>query len=88
MHCFNLAVTPEAAKNESIAYYVEDDLLLRKWSLPVLAGKDWGVVTQVVVPTLFRHQCVAVVPTKLLGLDTWDHKNVQQGVEPFFCGLN
>ena len=55
-HCFELAISPAAAKEKPIAYFVEDDLLMRKWSMPAAAGMDWGVVTQVVMPTPFRHQ--------------------------------
>ena len=59
-HCFDQAVSPETAKSKSIAYYVEDDLLMRKWSSPAADGLDWGVVSQVVVPTPFRHQVLSL----------------------------
>lgn len=59
-HCFQAAVTPEAAKIRPVAYYVDDGLLMRKWSSPVSAGLDWGVVNQVVVPALYRQQVLSL----------------------------
>lgn len=54
--CFKSTVTPEAAKDRPVAYFVERGLLMRRRSLPVAAGVDWSVVTQVVVPTPYRQQ--------------------------------
>ena len=58
--CFKSALSPEAVHSEPVAYYVEEGLLMRKWSSPVAAGLDWGVVTQVVVPSPHRQQVLSL----------------------------
>lgn len=58
--CFKSAVSCEAVHSQPVDYYVEEGLLMRKWSSPVSAGLDWGVVTQVVVPSPYRQQVLSL----------------------------
>lgn len=73
-YCFELAVTQKLLR-----------INLTLIMLKVVYCLDWGVVTQAVVPTPFRHQVL------LLAHEThWSvnfHKNLKQVVEAFF-GLN
>ena len=48
--CFSKVVGNSNATDERIAYYMEEDLLMRKWSPSVAADAEWSVVCQVVVP--------------------------------------
>ncbi len=48
--CFSAAVSVERTQQRKFAYFVEDGLLMRKWS-PVMADDpEWSVVYQVVIP--------------------------------------
>ena len=58
--CLASAVTPEIAASKTVVYYVENGLLMRKWSSSAMAGLDWGEVNQVVIPTPFRRQVLTL----------------------------
>lgn len=58
--CFDAAVTPEAAKTRPVAYVVENELLMRKWTSPVAAGMEWGVTYQIVVPLVYHLQVLSL----------------------------
>lgn len=58
--CFDAAVTPEAAKKMTVAYFVDNGMLIRKWSSPVAAGMEWGVTYQIVVPVAYRPQVLSL----------------------------
>ena len=58
--CFSKVVGNSSAADERIAYYMEEDLLMRKWSPSVAADAEWGVVSQVVVPAEYRTHVLSV----------------------------
>ncbi len=48
--CFSAAVSVERAQQRKSVYFLEDGLLMRKWS-PVMADDpEWSAVYQVVIP--------------------------------------
>ncbi len=51
--CFAAVVSED--KNSDIPYYyIDDGILMRKWSPPLAEKADWGVVAQIVVPACYR----------------------------------
>ena len=48
--CFSKVVCNSNTTDKWIAYYMQEDLLMRKWSPSVAADAEWSVVCQVVVP--------------------------------------
>ena len=58
--CFSKVVSNSNATDERIAYYIEEDLLMRKWSPSVAADAEWSVVCQVVVPAEYRTHVLSV----------------------------
>lgn len=48
------------AETESIAFYLHDNLLMRKWCPAVLPGVHWNVTEQVVVPAPFRSHILSI----------------------------
>lgn len=54
--CFNSAVRQEVVKEEKVAYFIDDGLLMRKWCSNDDAEGDWSSVFQIVVPVVYRTQ--------------------------------
>jgi len=49
------ALSEEEAKHVPVCYYIQDQVLMRKWRPPqVPANENWKVVNQVVVPKVYR----------------------------------
>ena len=57
---FDLVANPEACKTKSAVFFLDDALLMRRWSCPATEGMDWGVVNQVVVRAAYRNQVLAL----------------------------
>ncbi len=58
--CFSAAVSVERTQQIKFAYFVEDGLLMRKWS-PVMADDpEWSVIYQVVIPECYREQVLSL----------------------------
>lgn len=58
--CFSAAVSVERAQQRKSAYFLEDGLLMRKWS-PIMADDpEWSVVYQVVIPECYRQQVLSL----------------------------
>lgn len=57
--CFTTAVKQSALPKHSVAYYFEEEVLMRKWS-PPKAEEDWSTVYQVVVPKPYRLHALSV----------------------------
>ncbi len=57
--CFATAVKQSVLSKHSVAYYCEEEVLMRKWS-PPKAEEDWNTVYQVVVPEPYRLQVLSV----------------------------
>ena len=57
---FELVANTEASKTKSLVFFLDNDLLMRRWSCPAAYGMDWGVVNQVVVPAAYRNQVLAL----------------------------
>lgn len=53
---FNQAVAPEAIKENPVAYFLDNGVLMRKWCPRSQEAVVWGSVYQVVVPTGYRRQ--------------------------------
>ncbi len=58
-HCVEATVELTDLSEDPVAYYFEDDVLMRKWS-PRHAKNDWSTVFQVVVPKPYREQVLSV----------------------------
>ena len=58
--CFKMVVSVEAVKEKSVAYFLENGLLLRKLSSAIMEGMEWGVVYQIVVPTGYRQSVLSL----------------------------
>ena len=58
--CFKELMTSDAIQSEQVGYYLDNDILMRKWSPLVDAGLEWSAVFQIVVPTAFRQQVLSV----------------------------
>ncbi|KAK7909313.1 hypothetical protein WMY93_013997 [Mugilogobius chulae] len=58
---FESAVTESELSNMSSGYYIKNDILFRRWTPPYASPKDeWSVVSQVVVPSKFRHEVLSL----------------------------
>ncbi len=58
--CFSAAVSVERAQQRKSVYFLEDGLLMRKWS-PVMADEpEWSAVYQVVIPECYRQQVLSL----------------------------
>ena len=53
-------MSADRAKGEKIAYIIEKDILLRKWSPSLTADADWSVAYQVVVPAGYRQHVLSI----------------------------
>ena len=42
--CFEMVVKPEMLKEKLVAYFVDDGMLMRKWSSSLIKGAEWGAV--------------------------------------------
>ncbi|XP_043968384.1 uncharacterized protein LOC122828679 isoform X1 [Gambusia affinis] len=58
LKCHSSVLTQEEAQGKKVAYMVDDGLLLRRWAGENL--EDWSTVYQVVVPTRYRMQVLAL----------------------------
>lgn len=52
--CLSTVVTREQAEAQAVAYFVEEGLLLRKWTPGKGVEDSWSSVFQIVVPHSFR----------------------------------
>ncbi len=50
--CFNSIVSPDKVSKEKVVYFVENDLLMRKWCSNTETDADWNVMYQIVIPCL------------------------------------
>lgn len=57
---FSAVVAPEKIKEKSVSYFLDDGLLLRKWSPATSSDSEWGTVYQLVLPDVYRHQVMAL----------------------------
>ncbi|XDV36854.1 hypothetical protein PO909_006570 [Leuciscus waleckii] len=51
---FNSAVSLDVVKDKKFAYFIDKDLLMRKWCSHADENSDWNVVYQIVVPFSYR----------------------------------
>ena len=58
--CFDAALAPESAKNKESDYFVENDLLMRRWKSRAEFNNDWTNVFQIVVPTPYRQSVLSL----------------------------
>lgn len=58
-HCIAVTVEPSVLLEHPVAYYLEDGVLMRKWT-PRHAENEWSSVFQVVVPKSYREQVMSV----------------------------
>ena len=58
--CFEQVVSDDKARGEKVAYVLDTEILVRKWSLTATAEADWSVVHQVVVPVPYRQHVLSV----------------------------
>uniref|UniRef100_A0AAQ4PM80 Gypsy retrotransposon integrase-like protein 1 n=1 Tax=Gasterosteus aculeatus aculeatus TaxID=481459 RepID=A0AAQ4PM80_GASAC len=58
--CFAAALAPESAKNKEIDYFMENDLLMRRWKSRVDLDNGRSNVSQIVVPTQYRQSVLSL----------------------------
>uniref|UniRef100_A0A4W5NGU8 Gypsy retrotransposon integrase-like protein 1 n=1 Tax=Hucho hucho TaxID=62062 RepID=A0A4W5NGU8_9TELE len=58
--CFSSVVSLEEVKKKNVAYFIDGNLLMRKWTSHVDAGGDWNAVYQIVIPTAFRQNVLSL----------------------------
>uniref|UniRef100_A0A8K9V3F6 Gypsy retrotransposon integrase-like protein 1 n=1 Tax=Oncorhynchus mykiss TaxID=8022 RepID=A0A8K9V3F6_ONCMY len=58
--CFSSVVSLEEVKKKNVAYFIDGNLLMRKWKSHVDAGGDWNAVYQIVIPTAFRQNVLSL----------------------------
>ena len=63
-NCFAAALAPEKGKNTDVAYFVENDLLMRRWKPRADFENEWNNVVQIVVPTQFRQSVLSLAHEK------------------------
>lgn len=51
--CFDAVLSKEQLKQQPTGYFVEESLLMRKWSSTCEQGADWNTVYQVVIPSVY-----------------------------------
>ncbi len=82
--CFSAAVSVERMQQRKFAYFVEDGLLMRKWS-PVMADDpEWSVVYQVVIPECYREQVLSLAHDHDLSGHLGIKKTYHQVLRHFF----
>lgn len=57
--CFAATVLPEKVQERKTAYYVENDLLMRKWC-STTDDAEWSSVYQIVVPSCYRQHVLSL----------------------------
>lgn len=58
--CLSSVLSQDSAKGKNVAYFLDDGVLMRKWTDPAAEGMDWGACYQVVVPLKFRQQVLSL----------------------------
>ena len=58
--CFAAALAPESAKNKKMDYFMENDLLMRRWKSRSDLDNEWSNVFQIVVPTPYRQSVLSL----------------------------
>ncbi len=53
--CFSSVISVEEAQKKRNAYYMQNGLLMRWWCADVASDSEWSSVTQIVIPTCYRH---------------------------------
>lgn len=56
--CLSAAVPLEEANKTKSAYFIKNDLLMRRWCSDVADDSEWNVVYQIVIPSGYRQQIV------------------------------
>ncbi len=57
---FNSVVSLDIAEGKKFAYFIDDDLLMRKWCSHADKNLDWNVVYQIVVPFSYRQHVLCL----------------------------
>ncbi len=57
---FNSAVSLDVVKDKKLAYFIDNDLLMRKWCSHADKDSDWNVVFQIVVPFSYRQHVLCL----------------------------
>ena len=52
--CFASALAPEMVRNKEVSYFVDNDVLMRRWKSRLDFENEWSYVVQVAVPTSCR----------------------------------
>uniref|UniRef100_A0A671PSE2 CCHC-type domain-containing protein n=1 Tax=Sinocyclocheilus anshuiensis TaxID=1608454 RepID=A0A671PSE2_9TELE len=60
VNSFNSAIALDVAKDNKVAYFIDNDLLMRKWCSHVDKNFDWNVVYQIVVPFSYRQHVLCL----------------------------
>lgn len=58
--CFEKVEDNGKASGKRVNYYIDDGLLMRRWSLSVAADEEWCAVHQIVAPVGYRRHVLAM----------------------------
>lgn len=58
--CHSSILSQQDAKKKKLAYFLDEGLLMRRWTSEVSEDADWSAVYQVVVPTAYRTQVLSL----------------------------
>ena len=79
------AVTEEEAEQFSTCYYLQNDMLMRKWRPPDAAvDEEWRIVQQIVVPAPFRNYIMNLAHSSPLSGHLGIHKTYHRIISHFY----
>lgn len=64
--CFASVVSPDQIRQEKVIYFVEDNLLMRKWCPNSENESEWNVVCQIVIPSCYRQHVLCLAHDHVL----------------------
>lgn len=83
--CFENAFEKVSVKDVSCGYFVEEGVLMRKWTPPQISGQDdWGTVFQVVVPSKYRPEILRLAHDHCLAGHMGVKKTLNRVLRHFF----
>lgn len=60
VRCFSAVVSREEADAKRAAYFLDDSLLMRKWTFRTGSDRDWSTMYQIVMPMAFRYNILSL----------------------------
>lgn len=64
--CFASVFSPDKVSKKEVAYFVENDLLMRKWCSNTESDADLNVVYQIVIPSVYCQHVLCLTHNPVL----------------------